>query len=508
MSRKNYDSEFCGSLPLNFTNQIQAYGALVVLEHESSKIIQVSQNIESLLGIPTETAIGSSLEKYIQPEQFKLLKEKAKSSLVNRFPVLVTISYQGKQTDCLAIVHLKEGYLILEIENVQEPSAESASFLAVYQDIKYIIALLDATDSPEQACEIAIRELKRISGFDRIMIYQFDEDWNGRVIAETLEEGMEPYLGLVFPASDVPRQARDLYLKNPYRQIPDSEYVPVKLYPLLNPLTDAFIDLSDCNLRSVAAVHIEYLKNMNVQASMSTRVLKDGKLWGLISCHHRTAKFLSYELCSVFELLSGVISTKISQLQIASEFRVGTDLQAIQSRLVEQLYLEEDLVEGLLRNETTLMDLFQAQGVMIAYNRSLQSAGVVPTVDEAQNLIMWLQGNTVEKVFYTSDILSVYDNEHLSNNIAGFLAIPIHPERGEYILAFRTEVVREIKWGGNPDDAIRFEQDKKSYHPRNSFQMWQQTVKDTSMPWHTREVQIAESFRNMLLEYLVRKALV
>jgi light-regulated signal transduction histidine kinase (bacteriophytochrome) len=508
MSKKNYDSEFCGSLPLNFTNQIQSYGALVVLERETTKIIQVSQNIKEHFGIAAETAVGTLWENYIVPEQAIALKDKTRSSQIDRLPLLFTFAHEGKQTECLAIVHIKDRYLILEIEKIGSEAKLNSSFLTVYQDIKYVIALLDSAANLEDAYRIAIQELKRISGFDRIMIYRFDADWNGRVIAEILEEGMEPYLGLVFPASDVPRQARELYLKNPYRQIPDRDYTPVRLYPLLNPITEAFIDLSDCNLRSVAAVHVEYLTNMKVQASMSTRILKDDKLWGLISCHHRTPKFLSYEQCSVFELLSGVISAKISQLQTAEDFVFSSHLQTIQSRLLEQLYAEEDMVEGLLHREATLLELLHAQGAVIAYNRSLKTMGVVPSTDEVQNLIMWLQGNEVDKVFYTSDILSVYDNEHLSNHIAGFMAIPIHPERGEYVLAFRTEVIQEIQWGGNPDEAIRFENDKKNYHPRSSFHTWQQTVKDTSLPWHAREIEIAEELRNVLLEFMLRKAMV
>ncbi|WP_114941825.1 GAF domain-containing protein, partial [Mucilaginibacter endophyticus] len=161
------------------------------------------------------------------------------------------------------------------------------------------------------ASQAAVHELRRITGFDGIMMYRFDEDWNGTVIAEEKDAPeLEHYLGHTFPGSDVPRQARDLYLKNSYRLIPDRDFTPVRLYPVMNPVTNTFIDLSDCNLRGVAAVHLEYLKNMNVQASMSIRVIDNGKLWGLIACHHVRPHYLSFETGAVCEMLSSVISNR------------------------------------------------------------------------------------------------------------------------------------------------------------------------------------------------------
>ncbi|MDJ1504831.1 GAF domain-containing protein [Xanthocytophaga agilis] len=508
MSKKNYDSEFCGSLPLNFINHVQAYGILVVLEKTNLTIIQVSQNIEEKLGIAVEEVINSSWKKYVSAKELTLLEEHIQSDVIKKTSVSFSFTVPGRQTNCLAIVHIKDSYLILEIEILPEDESATTSFLSVYQDVKHVITWLESAQTITSACEIAITELKKISGFDRIMVYQFDENWNGTVIAETLEEGMEPYLGLVFPASDVPRQARALYLQNPYRQIPDREYTPVKLYPLLNPATETFIDLSDCNLRSVASVHIEYLRNMNVMSSMSIRIIKDNRLWGLIACHHRQAKFIPYQLCSVFELLSGFISSTFSRLQVLEEFQRNSHLQTIHARLAEQIYAEDSLVKGLLQKETTVLDLLQAEGAALTYSRGMATIGVTPDEDEVKNLIMWLQGNKPDKVFSTDSIASVYDNEKLSQDIAGMIAIPIHPAKDEYLFVFRSEAIQKINWGGNPDEAIQFEQDKKNYHPRNSFKIWQQTVKDTSLPWHTQEIQVADSLQHILLEYTLRKSVV
>jgi len=505
MSKQNYDSEFCGSLPLHFINQIQAYGVLLVLERDTFKVVQVSQNTEEKLGVAVSDIIDSLWQSYLPEDQFALFKSKCSSHTVDRLPFTFSFITADWQTECLAIIHIKPDYLILEIEIMTPEESSNRSFLTVYQDIRYVMALLDSAPDITQICNIALAELKRTSGFDRIMIYQFDENWNGTVIAEIREEGMEPYLGLVFPASDVPRQARALYLKNPYRQIPDRNYTPVKLYPVLNPVTETFIDLSDCNLRGVAGVHIEYLQNMQVSASMSIRILKDDQLWGLISCHHRQARFLPYEVCSVFELLSGIISARLSRLQAQEEFQFNSHLQTIQSRLVEQLYTEDDLAESLLKKEVSVMALLHAEGAAVVYEKNIVTAGITPAAEEIRNLVMWLQGDHTDKVFHTSHIASVYDNETLSNGVAGMVAIPFHPGQGAFILLFRPEVIQKINWGGNPNEAVRFEKDSKIYHPRNSFRLWQQTVKNTSLPWHPQEILIAESFRNILLEYSLKK---
>jgi light-regulated signal transduction histidine kinase (bacteriophytochrome) len=220
----------------------------------------------------------------------------------------------------------------------------------VYQELKFVIAAIEATASIEDAARLAVNELKRISGFDKVMVYQFDADWNGTVIAEAMEPEMEPYFGLKFPASDIPKQAREMYRKNPYRFIPDVAYQPVRLYPVLNPVTGGFTDLTDSNLRSVAGVHLEYLRNMRVAASMSTRIVKDEQLWGLISCHHRTAKPLSYQMCSLFELLSTIISAKVTALEQRKEYLFKSEMHTLYSRLVERIYNSRRLPNACTNN--------------------------------------------------------------------------------------------------------------------------------------------------------------
>jgi light-regulated signal transduction histidine kinase (bacteriophytochrome) len=342
---KSNEAEYCGKVPLHQTNQIQPHGVLLVLEKKTLNVLQASENTEQLFGIKVTSMVNAPLVSFVSSRHIQTLQERLEQSIEARLPLLVTIN----KIDFLMMVNAFETYLIAEFEKV-ETKSEQNSFVDIYHEVKYAMAEIDKMTTTHEACQVIAKELKRISGFDKVMIYQFDTDWNGEVVAEAMDEDIESYLGLKFPASDIPPQARELYKKTPYRLIPNIDYVPVKLYPVINPLTGAFIDLTNSSLRSVAAIHLEYLKNMEVSASMSTRILKDGLLWGLISCHHRTPKYVSYQVRSLFEMLSSLITSKITAVQNADIFEYKSRTHARLNKVMERIYRKSDLVEDSLSN--------------------------------------------------------------------------------------------------------------------------------------------------------------
>ena len=491
--KKTYDSEFCGSLPLHIINLVQPYGVLAVLDKTALNIVQVSENVHELLALNPDKVVDTPFSQYIPAEQFNELKEHVTAGRAVKLPLGLTIN--GNTYN--ALVHEKDQYILVEID--KQPRSAQASFIDVFHSLKKAMSLIEHASTTSEVCDTAIQELKRISGFDKIMIYQFDADWNGVVIAEIFEPGMTPYMGLRFPASDIPKQARDLYYKNPYRLIPSREYKPVRLYPVINPVTGAFIDLSDCNLRSVPAVHLEYLKNMEVMASMSTRIIKDDKLWGLISCHHRTEKYLDQEMCSLFELMSGIISAKITSIQNREEFTFQRSLKNMESALMQQVYQSKDLFEGLFNSKVSLLELLNAGGAALVNPKQIRVAGNAPSKDQIREMIYWLQNNASGEVFHVTNLTDVYEPaQEFSNVASGMIALPIDAAKGEFIIGFRPEVVQEVNWGGNPNEAINFEKDNVTYHPRNSFRLWQQVVKNTSLPWRAEEVMVAEDFKNFV----------
>lgn len=503
--KKNYDSEFCGNLPLNYTNSIQDYGCLLVLEKEQLAIVQVSENAAVFLGRSIPELLKLTLYELLGAEDIQRISLFRDKGLSEKIPFNLRFKQDDTAQEFHVLMHLKAGYLLLELEKVSELAGRD--FTTVFQDVKQIMAAIDAAETIKSVCEVAVHELKRLSGFDGMLMYRFDGDWNGTVIAEEKDSRLDAYIGQTFPASDVPRQARELYLKNPYRLIPNRQYQPVKLYPVINPVTNSFTDLADCNLRSVAAVHLEYMKNMQVEASMSIRIIREEKLWGLISCHHLTAKYLDYEVCSVFEWLSSVISARISSMLNKEEYERAAELQKGRTVLTDSVYASESIGQGLLGDlELNVLDLFSATGAVVVVSGRTESKGKVPAQELLDDLLLWLEGKEGNAVFASNQLSAVYDDALEFAGIgSGLLVIPIDGSKGEYVICFRPEVLHTINWGGNPDQAINFEEGGKKYHPRTSFQLWQQRVEHQASPWSRQELEVAEMLRTFLFEYRTRQ---
>ncbi|MBE9583231.1 GAF domain-containing protein [Mucilaginibacter sp. JRF] len=500
MERKNYDSDFCGSLPLNHINVVQDYGYLLIVRANDLQIIQCSENLADLTNLTPKELAGKNLAELTGPAQLEKLRQRLADPVQAKAPM--TFELFGQVMEIL--IHYKDDHIVLEME---KKTGTDRVFTEAFEEVKLAIARLEACNTVEEVSRIAVAETRKITGFDGVMMYRFDEDWNGTVIAEDKTDQLEHYLGHTFPASDIPKQARQLYLKNPYRLIPDRSYQPVRLYPIVNPLTRTFTDLSDCNIRGVAAVHLEYLKNMQVTASMSIRVIFHGQLWGLIACHHIAARHLSLELCSVCELLSSIISARIESLLHKQEADIETELQKQQTLLMAQVYAEDDIAKGLLTNtQTSVTDVLSADGALCIIDGELTIHKNIPDTEFVDNLILWLQTKDINRVFATDHLPEIYEDAiPLSAVSSGILVLPIDAEKGDFIICFRSEVKKEIKWGGNPDQAINFELDGKNYHPRNSFKLWLQTVHHTSLPWTKQELAVAETMRGFIYEFQTKK---
>lgn len=504
-NRTNFDATFCGKLPLHQTNLIQPHGALLLVSKKEYKIIQASENITALLALAAPNVIDRALEEFVEAKNFQAFVEKTSQPFTGKLPV--SLCFQQKASEsCLAVVHNHEEDLLVEIELDEFVTSSQNSFASVFQEMKQLTTAINNADAIEAVCLLAANGIKAFSGFDKVMIYTFDKDWNGSVVAEAMEEGMDSYLGLKFPASDIPKPARDMYFKNPYRLIPNRDYAPVRLYPLLNPHTNSFTNLSETDLRSVAAVHLEYLKNMDVMASMSTRIVQNEKLWGLISCHHRTAKYLSIEERSVFEWLSDVISSKIASLNVKKSVTLKEQLNTQFAVLIEGIYKQDTLSDAWEKNKEEIKNYLSADGLAFCWNNQIETFGVVPQKHEIDVLHYWLSEKDANKVYHQPALSQVFDEAARFAKVgSGLLTLPIQAERGSFLLAFRQEVIQKVNWGGNPNEAVQFEKDSTVYHPRNSFNQWQEIVSKTAEPWLEEEVEAAENLRHVLVEFTLNK---
>jgi two-component system, chemotaxis family, sensor kinase Cph1 len=501
---QNYDSEFCGSIPLHLVNLIQPHGLLLVLDKMDFRIIQVSQNVAAWFGVAPEDLLEQPLSAFIPAAEFTDLLDKfGHTQNQEKIPFSFAFTVQQQTLPVTALVHPKEAYILIELEESKE--GKEKSFVGLYQQIKYLTSLLKQAPDLGGLAGLMAREIKSLTGFDRVLVYQFDPQWNGIVIGEARQEDMDEYLHLRFPASDVPKQARDLYFRNPYRLIPTRSYEPVGMVPVINPLSQGFTDLSDCNLRSVAKVHLEYLANMNVMASMSLPIIIEDRLWGLISCHHRSPKNPGYEMRSALELLAGIFSAQASAREKEDALHLRMQLQGVYARLLEQIYNRESLAEGLLSGNTSLLDLFQLTGAALLFEGGVWTSGQTPTHQELRELTYWLRRHQADRVFSTNALPQHYALSQDYKAIgSGLIAIAINPEQGDYLLGFRPEVLQTIEWGGNPNQAIQLEPDGRTYHPRNSFATYQETVRNTSLPWAAEEMETAAALRSTMLEKIVR----
>jgi light-regulated signal transduction histidine kinase (bacteriophytochrome) len=245
------------------------------------------------------------------------------------------------------------------------------------------------------------------------------------------------------------------------------------------------------------------MKNMGVTASMSIRVMAEGKLWGLISCHHETPKYLTVENRSIFEWLSMEISHRISAVIIQESLSRSAALLQKKTLIIENIYSKGNILNGITEDQNqNLRSLFNATGFLVHADGIVSSGGTVPENEVLDNIILWIKSKSLVNVFHTNNLSDVFeDADDYADVASGMLVIPINPGLGDFIVCFRPEVVKQIKWGGDPNQAINFEKDGKSYHPRNSFKLWLETVHGQSEAWSEQEMETAESLRNFLFEF-------
>lgn len=500
-SSKNYDSAFCGSIPIQLINLIQPHGLLIVLD-KSFNIVQLSENSEHYLHVSYLQLLKQSFISFIasENEQRRFSKKISSYEQDTHLPYILHLRVDGQPKRFACDVHIYADYFLLEIEPVNDDSSD-ITFIHAYQDIRNITAAMQQADDIVSMSKTAAENIRRFSGFDRVMIYRFDSGWNGTVIAEDRSEDMEHFLNLTFPASDIPKQARELYFKNPYRLVPNIDFEPVRLYPVVNPIAGGFTDLSGCSLRGVAQVHREYLNNMKVKASMSTRIIVDGKLWGLISCHHKTPFTVSFETRYTFEVLSELISSQISARQRAERLNSLQHKRAMELRLIDQIFKNKGISDLLEEEGDTLLSLFEAGGASILINDHVSSIGVSPEDHQVRDMLKWLLLYKKETLVATHELPHLFNKAlNFREAASGLLALQFSHTPVAYLLLYRPEIVQMVNWGGNPNRAIQFEDDGKAYHPRNSFKKWKEKVRNTSTPWEEENINIAHNLRTMLVE--------
>ena len=489
-------------------NSIQPYGILLVLSEPELQITRISKNVAQIFQVAPEAVIGQSLDFLLDSFQV----ERIKASLSgDNFDYLNPTKVWGRTDgdDFVifdAVFHRnRDGLLILELEPAI--SQENIPFLSFYHLARASINQLETTKNLAEFCQIIVQEVRKVTEFDRVMLYQFDRQDRGKVIAEAKREDLEPYLGLHYPESDIPPAARKLLSSNWIRMISDAKAEAVALYPEVTSQGDSSLDLTHSILRSASPCHLEYLHNMGVGASLTISLIKDGRLWGLIACHHQTPKVVPYELRKACEFLGRVIFAEISTREETEDYDYRMRLNYLGSQLVDCMSEAKNFVAGLTEYDPNLLDLANAEGAAIYYNGTWTLLGKTPQESELNYLVQWLQKNISQEVYVTDSLPKVYpDSDKYKNVASGLLAIPISPRN--YILWFRPEVIQTVNWGGDPTHAYEKIHDRGELKlsPRKSFELWKEQVRLTSLPWKAVEVKAVLELRKAIVNIILRQA--
>ncbi len=497
----------CDREPIHIPNSIQPHGVLLAVSVEEYKILQVSLNTFQMLATEPEELLGQSLKQLLGEEQVATISSCLSEDFEKVNPLPIEIECDGSNLTFNGIVHRNEAIIILELESTE--TTQEVDFFNFYKLVKNPISKIQNTHTLDQLCNAIASEVKKITGFDRVMIYRFDQEGAGTVIAEAAQEDLEPFLGLHYPATDIPKQAKYLYTLNYLRLIPDATYEPVGLIPELNPLTNKPLDMSMSVLRSVSPLHTEYLANMGVAASMSISLLKNKQLWGLIACHHRIPKKVTYELRTVCEFIGQIVSFELAAKEDNQDLDYKMKLKSIQSQFIETISQAQDLEAGLTQNPDHLLDLVGADGVALYFGEKITLIGDTPDEEAITAMLPWLEAQFNEDVVYeTNSLGQVYPAAQENKAVAsGLLALLISRVQKTFIIWFRPEVIQTVDWGGNPNKHVKIEEDGTlTMSPRKSFAKWQETVKGKSLPWKACEVEAALELRSSIVGIVLRKA--
>ncbi|MGG6240808.1 ATP-binding protein [Nodosilinea sp. AN01ver1] len=492
--------------------QVQPHGVLLVLREADLSIVQVSRNARAAFGLSAEELLGQTLDDLLDAYQVDQVRSGLRHDNLDIMnPTKVWVRRRGDDYGVYdAIFHRNsEGFLILELEPAL--NNEAIPFLSFYHLARASIGQLEAgTASLADFCRIIVHEVRQVTGFDRVMLYKFDDDGHGEVLAEEKLDDMESYLGLHFPESDVPQPARKMFLSNWIRVIPNASAEPVDLVPAVNPVTQHGTDLVMSILRQPYRCHTEYLHHMNVEASLTISLMKDQKLWGLIACHHKTPKYVPYELRKACEFLGRVIFAEISTLEEEADQSYRLKLAAVQSALIDQMARADYFIDGLVRHDPSLLDLVGAKGAAVCFGGQWTTLGRTPPEEELNYLVQWLANRaeqTEQDIFVTNALPLDYTEAQRFKDVAsGLLAIAI--SKRSYVLWFRPEVIQTVNWGGNPNEAYTLvgEGDQQRLCPRQSFELWKETVSLRSLPWQTVEIKAALELRKAIVNIVLRQA--
>lgn len=474
----------CATEPIRVPGAIQPHGRMVVLDALDARLLAYSANWAS-----EEEARQAAA---VLPVDSNRLQPGTGPAWIGALPL------QGHSYDAAA--HRVDDRVVVEYE----PGAPVAGMHApIYGVAREMLPLLQQAESVEALCQRVARDMKRLTGFGRCLVYRFDSDGHGEVLAERIDEGYDSYAGHRFPASDVPAQARELYRVNHIRLIPDAHYDPVPLLPATGCADPAGLDLSFAALRSVSPVHLEYMRNMGTAASMSVSVVVRGRLWGLVSCHNHEARYLPFQARVACEHLGRLFSLQVQAQEDNAEVAQRLALHQRVLKLVALMAETDGTLQRLVAPELGIHRLVDAGGAAVVLNDTCWTLGQTPPAEQVRALAHWISARGGDS-FCTDRLPEVYpEGEALLPVCAGVLALSISQVHRHVVLWFRPELVQTIQWAGDPRKTLP---SGGRIHPRQSFESWHERVRGRCAPWQGAQHAAVTELRQALIALVLRRA--
>jgi len=492
----------CEREPIHLIGAVQPFGFLIAVSGAEWTVTRVSSNVFQWLGHEPNTLLGLPIHQIFTEHAVHAIRGHLQSAVISDGVARafgLTLNEGGRLFDIA--VHVNGDSVVIECEpSIDEPAFNASAV------VRGMATRLQRTTDERAFYRIAAREMRALTNFDRVMIYRFDSDGSGEVIAEAARGGIEPYLGLHYPASDIPQQARVLYERNWLRIIPDISAPPSPIQPPLD-RNGLPLDLSLSILRSVSPIHIEYLQNMGVSSSMSVSILRQTRLWGLFACHHYETHHVPFGRRTAAELFGQIFSLMVENRERENESVYETRAHKLHQQLVSVMAREATRFETVIAHLDDIGDLLTCDGVGVWVNGCGTLRGLTPNQPQFADLIAYLQGREISEVYARRDIGSEYPpGRDFAERAAGMLVVPLSQPGRDYLIFFRKELARSVSWAGDPSKPVTIGRSGARLTPRKSFELWKETVKGQSQDWLPVECRIAEALRVSLLEVILRLA--
>ncbi|WP_088280376.1 GAF domain-containing protein [Ideonella sp. A 288] len=492
---------------IHLAGSVQPHGLLLVLAEPDMTVLQATANASALMGLAAPQLGGMGLDELGGDLGLQLRRLATDADLADPVPLRVHTGAGSRRRQFEGALHrLRPGRLVVELEPAAPADIATVDLPhdTLMQLVGTAVQRFSNAASIGVLADAAAQCFRDLTGHDRVMIYKFDADGHGKIIAEARDPRLDSLLGHHYPATDIPQRARELYLRNRVRVLVDVHYQPSPLQPARAPGDEHELDMSMCYLRSMSPLHLQYLKNMGVTATVVVSLVREGRLWGLVAAHHYTPRNLRLSVRAACDLLAEVVSTRIAAIENYAHAQVAVLVRRLEQRLIEATSTEGDWRLALLRNPRTLLQPLEATGAALFNDGEILTSGEVPSTPELRQLLQWVDGQNDDGLFSCSSVSKAHPAlDSLTPTASGVLAVRLATARPDYLMWFRKEQLLTVTWAGDPSKPM-VNDDPLELSPRRSFAAWSEIVRGTALPWTSADLALGRAIGAALVDIIVQ----